>query len=62
MKKFRFILTRDITESAEVVVEAETEEDAGDKAEEMAFMGDLEWSVDDNSPKRPYITDTEELE
>ena len=38
MKKFRFILTRDITESAEVVVEAETEEDAG-TAEEMAFMG-----------------------
>ena len=59
--KYRFILTRDITESAVVVVEGDNEDAAADKALEKVFAGDCTWEVDDNTPGAPYFTDTEEL-
>lgn len=58
---FRFILTRDATESATVTVWADSKDAARDAVleEEPVTFG---WSLDDgNYPPRPYITDTEEL-
>ncbi len=58
---FRFILTRDATESAMVTVWASSKDDARDavlEGEPVTFG----WSLDDgNYPPRSYITNTEEL-
>lgn len=61
LRCFRFILTRDATESALVTVWASSKDAAREAVldEEPAIFG---WSLDDgNYPPRPYITDTEEL-
>ena len=59
--KYRFILTRDITESTVVIAEGDNEDDAADNAMAKVYAGDCTWEVDDNTPGAPYFTDTEEL-
>lgn len=59
MPKFTLILTRDTTESVSVVVEAETEDEAQDKAlDNVPTEG---WETDDtpNLSKNVYITNCE---
>lgn len=61
LRCFRFILTRDATESSVVTVWANSKDAAREAVldEEPVIFG---WSLDDgNYPPRPYITDTEEL-
>lgn len=63
MKRYSVIVTRDITESTTVEVEAEN----GDEAEIAAFetvlnSEDVKWEVDDGScgNSAPYVTNVEE--
>lgn len=46
MAKYRVYMERTIIEYAEVDVEAESEEEAGDKAWDLACEGDVEFEVD----------------
>ena len=64
MSKFRVLVTRDITESAEVIVEAEDEDAAGDLATQMALDGMVTWDYDEGSSgsQPPYITGCEEAD
>lgn len=59
--KFQIILTRDVTESAVLEIEASSQEEA----EEMAMSKpdlDLSWSRDDNAPADRYVTACDEAE
>lgn len=60
MPKYSIILTRDVTESTVVVVEADTP----DQAEALALETDassVTWTVDDgNDWPAPYVTGTQE--
>lgn len=59
MPTFRVIVTRDVTESTVVEVEADTEEQAEDAALDKLRDGmDAEWEVDDGSWNQasPYVT------
>ena len=46
MAKYRVYIERNITEYAEVEVEAASEEEAGDKAWDMACDGDVDFEWD----------------
>ncbi len=59
MPTYHVTITRDVTESTVVEVEAETEEQAGDTALETLRTGtETEWEVDDGSWNQgsPYVT------
>lgn len=57
MNKYKIILTRDLTESCFVEVEAANEEEAEDKARAAALCCETEWETDEgNCPGRAYIT------
>ena len=64
MPLFRNIVTRDVTESVTIVVEAENLEKANDKLTEVAKENlDLKWALDDgNAPPDPYLGDEEATE
>ena len=62
MKKFQFIITRDITESCVIIVEGKDEDEATDAALGRVFDNDIKWETDDGNWARPYITDVEEIE
>jgi nicotinamide mononucleotide (NMN) deamidase PncC len=59
MPKFTVILTRDVTESCVIEVEADSEEVAAEMAHEALSQGEGDWTVDDGScgTSSPYITD-----
>lgn len=61
LKRFRVLVTRDITESAEVIVEAVDADSAQIQAVAIARRDPrLVWIVDDGpTPGRPYIGDEE---
>lgn len=63
MSKFRFRITRNVTESCMVVVEANNLFNAFDAAinNPDPFMEDY-WVQDDNAPNKPYIPDEEDYE
>lgn len=55
---YTVILTRDTTESAVERIEAESEEEAQEKALAMDPV-DLDFAHDENIPQTPYITNCE---
>jgi len=61
MPRFKFTITRDITESAVVVIEAASIEEAHDKAIEdhTAITG---WENDEGNNPEPYIPDPDDFE
>lgn len=65
MTKYRVIMTRDITESTTIDVEAESEEDAYAVAH-AALCNDANpvWEIDDGSWNQdgPYVTGVEEVQ
>lgn len=61
MPKFKIRLTRDASESVDVEVKAKNEDEAQEKALELADTKDLDWSMDDGNDHEPYISDTEEM-
>jgi hypothetical protein len=62
MREFTVIVTRNVTESTTVTVDADNEEVASEKALGMVldFPNQFGWEVDDNDPEEPYITDVME--
>lgn len=60
MKKFQFTLTRDTTESVTVTIEADTIEEAQEKA--LENPPETGWEQDDNDPQDPYLPDSEDWE
>lgn len=60
MKKYSVILTRDVTESRTVIVEAKDHEHAHDLAMKVAELGEFE--RDSNCYEDPYVTDCVEVE
>jgi hypothetical protein len=60
MKTYRICITRSITESAFVEVNAESEEDAQDIAYDKRMS--VEYEVDDCEPSDYYINTVEEME
>lgn len=58
MAQFSIILTRDITESVCISVEADSQENA--EAEALAMQDAQEWTQDDNAPQPAYITACEQ--
>ncbi len=64
MKRFKILITRDVTESVVVEVNAENQ----NAAEDAALKGDfrkwaaLKWERDENSEAEPYATDGDEME
>jgi len=60
MPKFSFTLTRDLTESVRVQIEA----DSLDEAHEAALLDPPKsgWETDDNPPQRPYLPDPDDFE
>ena len=58
---YHVILTRDITESRTVLIEADGPKAAGDLAGDHGEgTGITEWAVDDNAPHHAYVTDVSE--
>jgi len=55
MKKFKVLLTRDATESAEVEVEAENKLAALTAAYDKADDASTEWKLNENWGKTPYL-------
>ena len=66
VKKYRVIVTRDITESCVVLVEAPDDDTATELAVEKAHKGEVDedWEVDvDSCGSSPaYVTDCSEVE
>lgn len=63
MKKFTVILTRDVTESVAVEVEAENEEAAKDAALNNTEFGECNFERDEgNIDQPPYVTGCDEIE
>lgn len=61
-RRFRFIYTRDATESATITVNAKSQEEADEIAFSLAKGADIGWELDDGNPgDRPYQTSNEEL-
>lgn len=64
--KYQVIVTRDVTESTVVVVEADSESEAEDEALKAITVGDgdTSWEIDDGSWDigSPYVTDVTEEE
>lgn len=62
MRKYTIIVTRDITESCVVKVEADNMAAASDKAMDLVHGSSHEWIVDDGScgTSPAYITDISE--
>jgi hypothetical protein len=60
MPKYAFTLTRDVTESVRVEINAKSIEDA----HEQALMNPPKagWEMDDNTPQDPYLPDKEDYE
>lgn len=58
MPRYTVILTRDVTQSAIVSVDAPSPEAAAEQALDHQPPG-LSWRLDDNLPLPPYVTDTE---
>lgn len=62
MKTYQVIVTRDITESTVIHVQAKSEEEAHEKAEEMLMDAhDLNWEIDDCSESVGSITGCDEV-
>lgn len=59
MKRYRLILTRDVTESVVVEVEANSKIGACDKAH--ANIPEEGWAVNKHTLVYPYITNCEEI-
>ncbi len=57
--KWEVMVTRDVTESVLVEVEAETPKLADELALERARNGELEWQRNDCWPGDPYVGDDE---
>ena len=64
MKKFTVIVTRDVTESAVLTVNAASLLGAQDEALRMVFTdtGQIGWELDDNAPGAAYVSDAWEEE
>ena len=64
MNRWKVIVTKDVTMSAVVEVEAETAEQANDKALDIALQGKvlLPWELDDGSGSDPYLGDPDNVE
>ena len=64
MKTFRVIVTRDVTESTMIEPQAESADQANDKALEIArtFARQFNWTRDDSSEDDPYLGDPEGAE
>lgn len=62
MKTFTVIVTRDVTESVVLTIEAASSEEASDRALFLVDTDlDQDWEVDDGSNYRtPYVTDVTE--
>lgn len=60
MPKYSFTLTRDTTESVSVTIEADTAEEAFQKALENPPVEG--WEPDDNTPQDPYLPDPDDVE
>lgn len=60
MKTFRVRLTRELTESVDIEVKAESENDAHEKAYEFD-TSELIWEADEGNEFVPYVTNVEEL-
>ncbi len=60
MAKFKFTITRDITESVSVTFEGDTIEEAQEKALENPPQKG--WAIDDNTPQDPYLPDEDDYE
>jgi len=63
MPKFNVIITRDITESTCITVEAVNADAAEEAAlEQLDLQPDLKWEIDDGSWNigNPYVTDVAE--
>ena len=63
MPKYRVILTRDITESTVIEIEAKNQEAACDGAYDVLYnMSDSVWEIDDGcETDPPYVTGVEEV-
>lgn len=64
MPRFTVIITRDVTESTRVEVEAETPEQAETRAFEKLFnSADTEWELDEGSWNKAdaYVTGVDEI-
>jgi hypothetical protein len=64
MPRYSVIITRDVTESTRVEVEAETPEQAGTRAFEKLFnSADTEWELDEGSWNKAdaYVTGVDEI-
>jgi hypothetical protein len=57
MKKFRVRFIRDTTESADVEIEAASEDEAKELAEDMRASDDLEWYRNDGSAYDTRVDD-----
>jgi hypothetical protein len=57
MPKFRFHITRNVTETAVVIVEADTIEDAHDIALDADFYEDAPFCLDDGNDYEVYLPD-----
>jgi len=63
MPLFKAIVTRDVTESVEITVEAKNVEQAKDKLVSAAKDNcDLAWEKDDNDPSDVYLGDEDAVE
>jgi hypothetical protein len=62
MPRYRVIVTRDTTESAWIIVDAASPEEADEAALEQARDGDVRWDPDEGNELRPYIGDPEGCE
>lgn len=66
MPLFKNIVTRDVTESVEIIVEADNIEEANSKLVNVACSDlNLKWERDDGNPTYPYLGDegaTEQLD
>jgi len=60
MPTYEVIITRDVTESTVVTVEASDERSAGHIAI-LRSIDSKDWEVDDNTAKEPYVTDVTEV-
>ena len=63
MPLFKNIVTRDVTESVEIVVEADNIEEANSKLVNVACSElNLKWERDDGNPTYPYLGDEKATE
>jgi aromatic ring hydroxylase len=64
MALFRVRVTRDVTESVDIDVYAETKDEANDLALDVAKNDVVDWQTDDGNDYEPFVSDpqgTEEI-